>query len=319
MERRIFDVAGMPVTAYALCLFAALVLGIVLLRKECKRTGLPREGAEWILLFSLPLGLIGARFFYVVARWSLYEEIGFDQALRLWDGGYAIWGAIGGGMLAGALSARILHRPVGNVLDAMAAPSAAVICVARLAEYFSGQGIGPLVEAEGLQFFPLAVYIPDYEEWHFAVFLLEAMAAFVFFLVLMRDKPRRQGDRARLFLLLYSTCQVLLESLRRDEFLRWLFVRVSQLTAAIVLGLLIAEALFRRSNPQSAKAVWGWLSLFILSIAACVGLEFAVDKSPDIPVWAAYCMMAFCCVGMGIAAARLIFPARKPFPGRRKA
>lgn len=39
------------------------------------------------------------------------------------------------------------------------------------------------------------------------------------------------GHRARLMGILYCSAQLLLESLRRDNFLRWLFVRVSQLTA----------------------------------------------------------------------------------------
>ncbi|MBR1585472.1 MAG: prolipoprotein diacylglyceryl transferase [Clostridia bacterium] len=312
-ETSLFSVAGLPVTAYALCLVAALGAGIGALVITCRKRKYADDLAGIVAVLALPLGLIGARLFYCVARWSLYEEIGFDQMLRLWNGGYAIWGAIGGAALAGVIAARITGRPAGQVLDDLAAPAALTVCLSRLAEYFSGQGVGMLVENEAFFFFPLSVYNADYDEWNLAVFMLEALAALIIFVVLLRAACPRRGDKARLFLILYSACQVLCESLRRDEFLRWLFVRVSQLTAAIVLGLMMIAAVIRwYKKPTDQRRIKGkQIALlccgFLVCVGICVGMEFAADKSAELPVWACYLIMACSCAGMGTAAYRVVF------------
>ena len=81
----------------------------------------------------------------------------------------------------------------------------------------------------------------EWEEWKYAVFMLEGITALVIFMVLLlKGEKWQNGYRARLFLILYSSSQIILEALRRDNFLRWLFVRVSQVTAAVVmLGLFV--------------------------------------------------------------------------------
>ena len=48
------------------------------------------------LLGALPLGLVGARLFYCLSRLAIYTDMGLVNVLRLWDGGYALWGAVGG-------------------------------------------------------------------------------------------------------------------------------------------------------------------------------------------------------------------------------
>ncbi|MBQ9262758.1 MAG: prolipoprotein diacylglyceryl transferase [Clostridia bacterium] len=308
----LFSLLGMPVTAYAVCLVISLTIGLAALHRSCARRRLAGDTAGMIAVLALPLGLLGARLFYCVARWSLYEEIGFLQMLRLWDGGYALWGAMAGGALAGVLTAKRTHQPTSRVLDAMAAPAALVICFSRFSEYFSGQGNGLTVEHEALCFFPVAVFNTDYEEWHYAVFMLEAVVALVIFAALLRKHDRPQGDTARLFVLLYSVCQVLCESLRRDEFLRWLFVRVSQLTAAIVLGFLIFFAILRwKQRPVAQRHLTSrkialLCFVFLACIGVCIWMEFAVDKSPDLPVWACYSIMAVSCAGMGAAAYQIV-------------
>ena len=209
----IFSLLGMPVTAYAVCIAAAAAMGIAALTVRCRQKGLKADTAGRIALLALPLGLLGARVFYCLARLSLYQEIGFAHMLYLWDGGYALWGALGGCALAGVIAARRSGQPLARVLDAMAAPGALTIALCRFAEYFSGAGIGEYVEDERFFHFPLAV-MNEWEEWYWAVFVLEGVAALVIFLILLRSS-RPAGDEARLFLILYSACQVLLESLRR--------------------------------------------------------------------------------------------------------
>ena len=153
----LFEIFGKPVTAYALCVVAALALGLFLLFTEQKKRGLKAETVEIFALLALPLGVIGARAFYCLARINFYLEIGMVNMLRFWDGGYALWGAAGGVVIAALLTAKMTKQKISAILDAVAAPAALAIALGRFAEFFSGEGIGMYVENEAFWRFPFAV------------------------------------------------------------------------------------------------------------------------------------------------------------------
>ncbi|MBR5108619.1 MAG: prolipoprotein diacylglyceryl transferase [Clostridia bacterium] len=310
MESTLFSAFGLPVTPYALCLVISLGIGLLCFFPAAKRNGVSRDAAWRAALLALPLGLMGARLFHFAGNYYYYEEVGFDALLRLWNGGFALWGAVGGAALAAFIAAKTTRQPAARLLDALAVPGALAIGLARFAEYFSGEGIGPYVENDLFARFPFAVYRPDYEVWNWAVFMLEGVSALVIAVILMRRK-RPAGDTARLFLLLYSACQITLESLRRDHCLRWLFVRVSQLTCLLViLGLMLFAGIRwfkskKKASPLPVLLPW-------LAVALCSGIIIAVEFSfdgkilRDLPVWAGYLIMACCSAGIGYSAYRAL-------------
>lgn len=316
MKNVLFSLLGRPVTAYALCIVLAVGLGLALMAANQRRHGLRADTTQLFAVMALPLGLVGARLFYCLSRLTLYMEIGLVNILRLWDGGYALWGAVGGAVLAALLTAKITRQSAAKVLDSLAAPAALVIALTRFAEITNGEGIGMEVYAPLFQRFPFAVYDADWEIWFWAIFVLEGIAALVIFITLMVSKSNVPGYKAKLFLILYCSSQILLESLRRDQFLRWLFVRVSQLTAVLVLGGLLFAALYRwvktpaEQRMSGKQLILNWV-LFLVSVGICIGMEFAVDKSAYLPVWLCYTVMAVCCVVFGCTSYQLIMKYKR--------
>lgn len=303
----LFQVGQLPVTAYALALTVILAVSLTLFLDLCRKRGIEMERGFRFAVLALPLGLIFARLMYGLCRISLYSEVGYAEILRCWHGGYALWGAIGGVVLAAFLAG---GKGMLKLMDAAAAPAALAIGLGRLAEIFNGEGIGMLVENEALCFFPLAVQ-NEFGEWYYAVFMLEAVAALVIFAVLMK-KCNPEGWGTKAFFFLFCTCSLLLESLRRDQFLRWLFVRVNQLTAVLVLTGMLVYALVRWvRNPSLRRmgkgAVAGCWAGFVLLAGGCIALEFAVDKAAWLPVWACYSLMTLFVAAMGLCAGKLLF------------
>ena len=86
MRNVLFEIGTMPVTLYALLMVCAFVTGLGVLYLNQRKAGLRGDTAEVFALLALPLGLVGARVFYVLARLPLYMEIGMGDVLRLWDG-----------------------------------------------------------------------------------------------------------------------------------------------------------------------------------------------------------------------------------------
>jgi phosphatidylglycerol---prolipoprotein diacylglyceryl transferase len=74
--------------------------------REAERKGFNKkeniyDAAVWIVIG----GLIGARFFHMLDRRSHEYAANPVRALYIWEGGLVIWGAIIGGLIAGALIA----------------------------------------------------------------------------------------------------------------------------------------------------------------------------------------------------------------------
>ncbi len=293
----LFTLFGLPVTCYAACLVLAAVLSLLAMLFTCKR-----ENRETMLLFSVlavPFCVIGARIVYCLANFDLYITFPAD-AICLWQGGYAIWGAIAGGAAACLLAASLCCVPFLRVMDEAAPAAALMIALSRAAEMFSGQGYGLPVEKESLCFFPLSV-CNEYEEWHFAVFMLEALYALVIlFILLSGKKTLPEGTKARRLIILYSAGQILLENLRCDEYLNWVFgyLRISQLLCALVLLSMLLWGLKKKKARRSGLLTP--VILFLLLAGVVVGAQFAMDKLWWMPVWVCYGIVLLCAVGFGV-------------------
>ena len=275
-----WNVLGLQMTPYAWSIWIGCVLAAAVFFLQGKRMKVKPAALACTAGLGVLLGLVCARLFYVLARLELFMDIGLenffqvaDEDLKSWGSakGAAFWGAVGGVGLAALLSGKITKERVSALLDALAPAAALGIAVSRFGEYSIGEGIGPEVETESLQFFPLAV-MNEWEEWNYALFLLEGIVGLAIFVLLMtRGRKLRDGYRARMFLLLYSSSQIVLEALRRDNFLRWLFVRVSQVTCAVVLLGMIVAAIVRRfrsgdGDGRSAGRLIGKTLLNLLAL-----------------------------------------------------
>ncbi|MBQ3705206.1 MAG: prolipoprotein diacylglyceryl transferase [Clostridia bacterium] len=316
MEDRImWNILGRQMTPYAVSIWAAVILGLLLFVLQGRARKLKSGAMILTAVLGVVLGLLGARGYYVLCRWDLFAEVGWEnfftaqeEGLEVWGavGGAGFWGAVGGVCLAAWIAGRATGERVSALLDALAPSAALGIALSRFAEYSIGEGIGPEVTVEALRFFPLAV-CNEWEEWNYALFLLEGLVAAVIFLILIASRvgKKRDGDQARVFLTLYASAQIVLEAMRRDNFLRWLFVRPSQLVSAMVLlGLNIFGVIrWTRKPPERRmplKKLIACCVIFALMVPMIIWMEFAVDKSPDLSVGMAYLIETVCCVGMGV-------------------
>ncbi len=306
-------------TAYAAWIAAAVLLGAAFfLAGSRKRLG---RAAIWTVLLAIPLGLIGARLLYVGVRIRWFLEIGMGNAV--WPAGedhfywgdaqgFALWGATAGVALAAFIAGKRTGRKAGEILDALAPAAALTIALCRFGEFLIGEGVGRYVENEALAFFPVAVS----DGWtdRYAIFMLEGLVALIILAVVCTyGKRYAGGNRARLFLILYCSTQVLLESLRRDSYLSWQFLRVSQLIAALVLAGMMIAAETRRGKPvgeglRKGKIIRVSWCLFLAAVGCCVWLEFAIDKSATLSVELAHVLELICCAVLGITSSRVILP-----------
>ena len=280
MYDSLFSLWGYEITPFALAVFLAGLAGCALFLVLCKNTGLPRLKAEKCLLSALPLSVFCGHLLYCAALpFVVVPDYGWLFFLEPWRGGFMFYGCV----LGASLAVLLTGRRDGRLWDLLAVSLLAVLACVRFAEPLDGQGRGIDLEAGSpFCFFPVAYANPEWpDEWNLAVFFWEGLYALgtVIFLLASRSR-RRPGETASLALLLYASGQILFETLRRDETVRWRFVRVSQLLSALVLAAFALVCLIRCGRTK--KNALCLLGILLLA-GVIVALEFSVDKPLALP------------------------------------
>ena len=178
-------------------------------------------------------------------------------------------------------------------LDELAAPGLLAIAIARLGEWPTGEGVGAWIENEAMMRLPFAV-MNAYEEWQLAVFLFEAAAALLLLIPVLK-KRAGSGERILTALLLFASCQVMLESLRMDSCLKIGFVRVAQVISAVVILAVTAI----RASRRGKKALVRRCALVLLGTALVGGMEWALEKTP-VSNALIYALMFAVCAGFAV-------------------
>lgn len=294
------------VTAYGLLIAAgALAGGAAVCLQWRRRFGKLSDGALLLCGIVAVLAVFGARLVYCATMVGTFaadyeEQGGLAYMLQIWEGGYALYGAVIFGALGGWLFARKARMDACTALDLLAPGAALALCFGRAAEFFTQQGIGTDVEDEALWFFPVAM---EAEEgwWVMPVFAWEAIIALVIAVVLLLQKDGYPGRKAGNFIVFLGLSQIMMDSLRKDEFLRFGFVHFNQLAAAttVLLVLILREIRCRRAGAPKAWQNWRYI-LFVLGALMIIAIEFGLDKS-TIDNLTLYIVMALTLVMMGFA------------------
>lgn len=298
----LWSIGPFSLTAFGICISLGAVLAVVL---TCliHQKNLGIDTCLNVSVAALLGALLGGRLVYcaTMLEFILVDMGGVAFIPQLWQGGYTLYGAVLGGMLGVWLYARGTKKPAAQLLDAAAPGAALALMVERAAEYFTSQGLGDYLEEGAMTHFPFAVQ-NIYEEWQIPVFFWESMAALVLLIVVLCLRGRvRDGRLTEVFLALLGLTQVILESLREDEFIRFGFVRFTQLAAAFTMGAVLYISL-RRCVKAVGWTKWqiGRTALFFLGVAVLIGIEFALDKS-SIDNVLLYFVMAATLAMMGFA------------------
>ncbi len=295
-----------PETAYLTLLFAGALLSALIYGISLKKRGQGLRCALLAPILSLAAGFAGARLFYFLARSAfLVPMYGWASLISLPYNGMALGGAVGGVVLAGFLLEKALRQRPFALLDPLAPAGMLMALIARLGERFVSFGQGAYVEEAGCQFFPLAV-MNEWEEWYYAVFMLEALIALCCLIFSLRMRKSPAGRRMMLTLTLFMLGQVFAESLRAES-LKWGFVRVHQLFAVLTVAAVLAGfiRLALRQGERLLPLLARWALPYLAGVALLIGLEFALDKWEEAPNWALYLAMAGTLAGMGALVFRL--------------
>lgn len=259
MDPIAFEIFGKPIYWYGIIISLGVLIGIYLAMREAKRLELDPEIIIDFCLLAIPLAIIGARIYYVVFQWDAYKDNPID-AIKIWEGGLAIFGAVIGGVIAALIFTRRRKLDFWLLADIVAPSLILGQALGRWGNFFNQEAYGYAITNPAWQWFPAAVFIEKNQQWHMATFFYESLWNFIVFLFLIfyRKRKKRNGEVFLLYLILYSCGRIVIEGLRTDS-LYWGPFRVSQLLSGILIVLGTAMFFVRRkkealNNNQDIEA-----------------------------------------------------------------
>ncbi|WP_245741729.1 prolipoprotein diacylglyceryl transferase [Herbiconiux ginsengi] len=221
-----FNVWFLQIHIYALFILAGIIVAMIIVnRRLTARGGEPGIVID-IVLWAVPLGIIGARFYHVFTHLGDYFYPGADliKVFYIWDGGNALYGSLIGGAVGALIGCRITGIRLWSFADALAPALLVAQAIGRLGNYFNQELYGlPTNLPWGLEIDPkisaaFPTGLPADTLFH-PLFLYEIiwnLVGVALLLLIERRFRLRWGRLFALYLVWYGLGRSWLEAIRID-------------------------------------------------------------------------------------------------------
>ncbi len=263
-ESGVWELGPVPVRAYALCILLGIVVGVWVGNRRWAARGGVSGFITDAALWAVPFGIVGARMYHVATDYSTYfgsDGLGFVSALKLWQGGLGIWGAVAGGALGAWIACRRAGVLLPPLADAIAPGLALAQAIGRWGNWFNQELFGgPTTAPWGLE---IAVAnrpsgFVQYETFH-PTFLYESLwCVLVAAFVVWADRRFQLGHGRVFALYVFSYCvgRLAFELVRIDNATLVFGVRINVFTSILVaLAALVYFVVSAKLRPGRETSV----------------------------------------------------------------
>lgn len=244
MNRVAFSVFGVDIMWYGILIAIGMVIAISISLKESKRVGLKEEDIIDLALFLIPLGVIGARIYYVIFSWEQYSSNIMD-IFNIRGGGLAIHGGIIAGILTGIVFSKIRKIDFLKLADTVVLGVPLAQSIGRWGNFINQEAHG------GPTNLPWGIMI-DGQRVH-PTFLYESIWDLLIFLfIFLRIKIKKKKYDGYIiveYITLYSLGRFFIEGLRTDSLMLGP-IRMAQFVSllGVVVGIVLHIILSKRSK-----------------------------------------------------------------------
>ncbi|WP_026888896.1 prolipoprotein diacylglyceryl transferase [Clostridium beijerinckii] len=215
-----FSIGGFDIRWYGILIATGIMLGIIISQYNCKWREADYDNLLNIVLISIPIGIIGARLYYVIFEFNNYKN-NIIEAFNIRNGGLAIHGG-----LIFALGTALIYTKIKKLsfikFADVAAPSIILAqALGRWGNFFNQEAHGDVVTYEFIKHFPMFIqkgmnigglyYNPTFlyeSAWNLAIFAI---------LMIVLRKSKKNGVVFFSYIGLYSVGRFIIEGMRTDS------------------------------------------------------------------------------------------------------
>jgi len=256
-----FTVFGIEIAWYAVIITIGMIMAVLYCSYRAKKIGMTFDDVIDFALAAIPIGIIGARLYYILTKLESFPT--FRDWIAIRDGGLAIYGGIIGGTLAVLIVARVKKIKFLAFADCTMPGIILAQAIGRWGNFCNGEAFGYETDIfcrmslnNGLTHFQTLMVHP--------CFLYESLWNILGFVLINIFYKKRRYD-GQIFVAVcgwYGLGRAWIEGLRTDSlYLPEIFgmsLRVSQVLAlaivVVCLGVLIYHAAKKTNKPLYIKA-----------------------------------------------------------------
>jgi prolipoprotein diacylglyceryl transferase len=267
----VWHLGPLPVRAYALCIIAGILVAIWLSTRRWRERGGNPDHVWDVAAWAIVLGILGGRIYHVITDPELYFESGRHpiDAVKIWDGGLGIWGAIALGTAGAWIGCRRRHIKLAVFADAAVPGVVFAQGIGRWGNWFNNELYGGPTSLP----WKLQIHCLDITVGHASVcpgtnstvlgyfqptFLYESLWDIALgFALLLIDRRLRlgRGNVMALYVMGYTAGRAWIEALRIDHANHFLGLRLNDWTSLVVflggLAWFLRHGGFRAQREES--------------------------------------------------------------------
>ncbi len=240
MNRVLFQIGPVTIYWYSFLILVAVIIGYQIVVSYSKKISYKTNEIMDMVLYLVIFSIIGARAYYVIFNFSLYQD-DLLSIFMIWKGGLAIYGGIIAGILYIFYYCKKKNLDFIRVLDIYSLSLLLGQAIGRWGNFFNGEAYGGKTTLEALQSLHLPKFIIDgmYIDGFYRqpTFLYESIWCLigVFLLIHIRRRYTNQvGRQVSFYLIWYGIGRFFIEGLRSDSLYLGIF-RVSQLVSVVMV------------------------------------------------------------------------------------
>lgn len=249
MDRVAFSLFGIDVMWYGILIGLGMVIALYIDMYESDRVGIGKDAVIDLAFFIIPLGIIGARIYYVLFSWDLYANNPIT-AFDIRGGGLAIHGGILAGILTGYVFSKVKKIPFFKFADVVILGVPIAQAIGRWGNFINQEAHG------GPTDLPWGIMV-DGVKVH-PTFLYESIWNLIVFTILLKTRKNKkyEGQIIVEYMVLYSLGRFLIEGLRTDS-LMFGAIRMAQFISllGIVVGVILHFVLSKKSNKNNSLEI----------------------------------------------------------------
>lgn len=262
-----FQLGPLTIHTYALCILASIIAAVIISQRRLSRRGADSGVVIDIIVWAVPLGIVGARFYHVFTHIGDYFSPGANlwNIFAIWDGGNALYGSLLGGAVGAYIGCHRAGIRFWSFADALAPAMLVAQSLGRFGNYFNHELFGlPTTLPWGLEILPTDTMFPTdlaAGTLFHPLFLYEIIWNLVGVAIILLFERRfalRWGRTFGLYLIWYGIGRSWLEAIRIDPTSNALFGIPANIWAsfvAIALGIVLFVVQKRR-HPEPELSVY---------------------------------------------------------------
>ena len=230
-----FTLFGHEFYLYGVVMAIAFIAAVFYASKRAPRMGIKGDDIFGLVLWVLPIAIVGCRVYYVIAEWDRYKDNLLD-IFTSWEGGIARYGGTIAGVLTGIVWSRAKKIPFAATLDAASSGLILGQVIGRWANFVNREAFGGETDI----FCRMGLTTPDGTTYYVhPTFLYESLWNLVGLIIIdrwwLRKGHRKYDGQVFLFYVFwYGAGRSWIEGLRTDSlYIPGTNIRTSQLVAAL--------------------------------------------------------------------------------------